>query len=305
MFKRSNPILTCGLVGLLASAVASVVSAQSMRAPAEAEAPEVGDTGLIPVGEANGDTELPLIGDTNGDAELLLVDETGGDAELILVAGATGRTGTEIVGELLARGYRVRAFVRDIEAAQEKLGDGIEYAEGDVREPTSIEVALDGVDALISAIGAGRGDPSNGPEFVDYGGVKNLADAAAAAGLRQMVLVSSAGVTQENHILNKMFDNVLTWKFKGEEALRASGVAYTIVRPGGLTNAPGGEVEVVFLQGDKESGAIPRADVARVCVAALASDDALNKTFEVNSGEDPPSVEFADAFAILVGDEYE
>lgn len=224
------------------------------------------------------------------------------EPELVLVAGATGRTGTEIVSGLLADGYRVRAFVRDTDKAREKLGDGIEYAQGDVRDLATIEVALDGVSALISAIGAGRGDPSNGPEFVDYGGVKNLAAAAAAADLRQMVLVSSMGVTHEDHILNKMFDNVLTWKLKGEDALRASGVPYTVVRPGGLTNAPGGEHDIIFEQGDKEGGAIPRADVARVCVAALDFTDAVNKTFEINGGKNPPTTDIAAAFAALAAD---
>jgi uncharacterized protein YbjT (DUF2867 family) len=223
-------------------------------------------------------------------------------SELVLVAGATGRTGAEVVTLLVDRGYRVRAFVRDIDKAREKLGEGIDYVVGDVRERATIDAALVDVDALVSAIGAGRGDPSNGPEFVDYGGVRNLADASAAAGLRQVVLVSSMGVTQEDHILNKMFNDVLKWKFKGEEALRESGVPYTIVRPGGLTNAPGGETGVVFQQGDKEAGAIPRADVAKVCVAALESSDALNKTFEINSGKNPPTGSLGDAFAALVRD---
>jgi uncharacterized protein YbjT (DUF2867 family) len=109
-------------------------------------------------------------------------------------------------------------------------------------------------------------------------------------------------VTQEDHILNKMFDNVLDWKFRGEEALRASGVPYTIVRPGGLTDEPGGRRSVVFRQGDEGAGTIPRADVARVCVAALGSVAALNKTFEISSGDTPPSGELADAFIALAGD---
>ncbi|MGI9343095.1 MAG: SDR family oxidoreductase [Gammaproteobacteria bacterium] len=238
-------------------------------------------------------------------ALLMAVPAIGGEhsaSELVLVAGATGRTGAEVVTLLVDRGYRVRAFVRDMDKAREKLGDGIEYVAGDVRERATIDAALVDVDALVSAIGAGRGDPSNGPEFVDYGGVRNLAEASAAAGLRQVVLVSSMGVTQEDHILNKMFNDVLKWKFKGEEALRASGVPYTIVRPGGLTNAPGGEKSVVFQQGDKEAGAIPRADVAKVCVAALESSDALNKTFEINSGKNPPTGSLTDAFAALARD---
>jgi len=224
------------------------------------------------------------------------------EGELVLVAGATGGTGSEVVMELLANGYRVRAFVRDADKARTILGEDIEYAVGDVRERTTIDAALEGVGALISAIGAGRGDPDNGPEFVDYGGVRNMAEAAAAANLRQFVLVSSMGVTHEDHVLNKMFNNVLIWKFKGEEALRASGVPYTIVRPGGLINEAGGQKSVAFAQGDDETGAIPRADVARVCVAALGSPDALNKTFEINSGKSAPAESFSEAFAALAAD---
>jgi uncharacterized protein YbjT (DUF2867 family) len=220
-------------------------------------------------------------------------------AERVLVAGATGGTGSEIVKQLLASGYRVRAFVRNEEKARASLGDDIEYAVGDVRERATIDAALDGVNGLISAIGAGRGDPDNGPEFVDYGGVKNMAEAAAAAELRQFVLVSSMGVTHEDHVLNKMFNNILKWKFKGEEALRNSGVPYTIIRPGGLVNAAGGQKTVVFAQGDEGTGTIPRVDVARVCVAVLGSTDALNKTFEVNSGKSASEQSFDESFATL------
>lgn len=236
-------------------------------------------------------------------ADDVQVADAGTDAaELVLVAGATGRTGREIVADLQLQGYRVRAFVRDRGKARMTLGDDIEFAEGDVRERATIDAALAGVSAIISAIGAGRGDPANGPEFVDYGGVRNLAEAAAAAELRQVVLVSSAGVTQEDHILNKMFNNVLRWKFKGEEALRSSGVPYTIVRPGGLINAPAGEAGIVFRQGDTEAGTIARADLARVCVAALGSSDALNKTFEVNSDKSASAGSITDSFAALAVD---
>ncbi len=224
-------------------------------------------------------------------------------SELVLVAGATGGTGHEIVGRLRADGYRVRAFVRDADKAREEFGDNVEYAVGDVRDRATIDAALDGVDAMISAIGSGRGDPANGPEFVDYGGVKNMAEAAANAGLRQFVLVSSMGVTHEDHILNKMFDNVLQWKFRGEEALRSSGVPYTIVRPGGLINDEGGKKAVVFAQGDEGTGAIPRADVARVCVAALGTPAALNKTFEVNSGKSAAAQDLTAAFGALAEDQ--
>jgi uncharacterized protein YbjT (DUF2867 family) len=224
------------------------------------------------------------------------------DKGLVLVAGATGGTGRATVSELTRNGYRVRAFVRNIESAREKLGDDVQFAEGDVRDRDAIDAAMDGVSIVISAIGAGRGDPSNGPEFVDYGGVKNLVESAAATGAQQFVLVSSMGVTHEDHALNKMFNNILIWKFKGEEVLRNSGIAYTVVRPGGLIDEAGGESSLLFQQGDTGEGRIPRADVARVIVTALSQPEARDKTFEVISGDGPPAADLREQFAALEDD---
>lgn len=221
-------------------------------------------------------------------------------ADLVLVAGATGGTGQQVVRELKAAGYEVRALVRDPASARNLLGYGVEYATGDVRDRATIDSALKGVRYAISAIGATRKDPANGPEFVDFQGVRNLADAAAAAKVDQLVVVSSAGVTREDHPLNKMFDNVLIWKGRGEDAVRASGVPYTIIRPGGLTDQPGGQSGVRFEQGDKGTGFIPRADVARVCVAALKSPAARNRTFELYSAPSAsPEMDWDAAFGKL------
>jgi uncharacterized protein YbjT (DUF2867 family) len=232
--------------------------------------------------------------------------QSGGSDEVaagstVLVAGATGRTGREVVDELLTRGYKVRAFVRDAAAARKMLGEGIEYAVGDVRQRESIDAALHGVTAIICSIGASpsRDDPANGPEFVDYGGVKNLADAAVLAGLRHFVLVSSAGVTRENAGINQSFSNILMWKLRGEEAVRSTSVPYTIVRPGGLTDNPGGQQALQLVQGDSRRGRVARADVARVVVAALAVPDARNKTFELFSEEGTANRDLTGKFSEL------
>ncbi len=230
-------------------------------------------------------------------------------APLVLVAGATGRTGKEVVKQLQAGNYRVRALVRDEAAARAQLGEGIEYVKGDMREAATLQGVADGAKFVVSAVGSNsRKDPTNTPELVDYGGVKNLVDVAKAAGVKQFVLMSSMGVTQPDHMLNKMLNNVLQWKLKGEDYLRASGVPYTIVRPGGLTEAPGGAQEIVAEQGDKPMDPkapplmIPRADVATVIVRALGNPAALGKTLEISGKAGTAPADWNAFFAALKKD---
>lgn len=223
---------------------------------------------------------------------------------LVLVAGATGGTGSLVVAELLRQGYPVRAFVRNAAKAAERLGPDVEAAVGDLKNVASIVAALDGVDAVINAAGAGVGGGNdNTPEKVDYEGARNLAEAAQAAGASHYVLVSSRGVTDGNHYLNRMFNNILKWKLKGEEAVAASGIDYTIVRPGGLGDGEGGKQTIVFEQGDNRSEGIfiNRADVARVCVAALQHDAARNKIFEIHAADGEPQADFGADFEALSG----
>lgn len=222
--------------------------------------------------------------------------------DAVLVAGGTGGTGRHVVAQLLADGrYAVRVMTRNREAARTTLGDQVELVTGDVREPATLGAALAGVRYVVAAVGSNqRRDPGNNPEVVDYGGIRNLALAAKAAGVQQMVLVSSQGVTNVREPLNQWLNNILVWKYLGEEALRKSGVPYTIVRPSGLNDKPGGQA-VLFAQGDtaKERGFIPREDVAAVCVAALGRADALGKTFEITGDPARPRQDLALEFGKL------
>lgn len=224
---------------------------------------------------------------------------------VVLVAGATGGTGREVVERTLAAGHEVRVLVRDEAKARERFGDRVTYATGDVLKPATVSAAMANVDYVISAIGSNtRQDPANKPEFVDYGGVKTLVESARAAKVRQFVLVSSMGVTDPNHMLNRVFDDVLKWKLKGEDALRASGVPYTIVRPSGLQNGPGGTTGFRTTQGDPKGGTglIARGHVAAICVAALGRDEALGKTFEVAGDKAAAPPEWNTFFAQLARD---
>ncbi len=112
----------------------------------------------------------------------------------------------------------------------------------------------------------------------------------------QFVLISSAGVTRPGRPginldeeppavrLNDQLGGILTWKLKGEDSLRASGIPYTIIRPCALTEEAGGK-ELIFEQGDNIRGKISRDDVAELCVRSLQQSNAHNITLEVKSGE--------------------
>ena len=173
---------------------------------------------------------------------------------VVLVAGATGRTGRQIL-EQLRRDPRfaIRPMARDVAAARKEIGADYAWVAGDVTRPETLAPAMAGVSFVLCAIGGTERSGPNSPEFVDYGGVRNLTDAARAAGVRQLVLESSMGVGSGGGmlgmLLNLLSGDALKWKAKGEAHLRASGVPYTIVRPGGLVDEPGGQTGLVLAAG--------------------------------------------------------
>ena len=108
----------------------------------------------------------------------------------------------------------------------------------------------------------------------------------------QFVMISSAGVTRPGRPginleeeppavrMNDMLGGILTWKLRGEDAVRESGLSYTIIRPCALTEEAGGKV-LTFDQGDNLKGKVSREDIAELCTAAITSSNTVNKTFEV------------------------
>ncbi len=225
----------------------------------------------------------------------------------VLVAGASGKTGRFVMEQLQAQGYTPRGMTRNIEQAKEKVSGDYEWVQGDVTDPASLAAAMDGADYVISTIGTQEPKGPNSPEFVDFGGVKSLVDAAVVADVKHFVLMSSQGATIDDpeFPLNKMFNMVLVWKLKGEDHLRASGLNYTVVRPGGLEGAKyePGTRGLTFDQGDDGQGLVHRADVATVMIAALSDSDASGKTFELFSDADTTAGNWDGAFAALAADE--
>ncbi|XP_031394790.1 protein TIC 62, chloroplastic isoform X2 [Punica granatum] len=172
--------------------------------------------------------------------------------DLAFVAGATGRVGSRTVRELLNLGFRVRAGVRSaqkaealIQSVKEMKLEGLqpveklELVECDLERPADqIVPALGNASVVICCIGASEKEVFDvtGPCRIDYRATKNLVDAATAMKVNHFILVSSLGTNKIGFpaaILN-LFWGVLNWKRKAEEALIASGIPYTIVRPGGM-----------------------------------------------------------------------
>lgn len=232
-----------------------------------------------------------------------------GDGDLVLVAGASGRAGRYVVQQLREQGIPFRAMTRSRAEAEKRLGPdftGVDWFECDVRDPEQVVAAMRGVNHVISVIGANQVGGDNSAEFVDYGGVRNLVDAAVGAKADRFVLLTAVGVTDPAHPFNKATKGALAWRFKGEEYLRASGLTYTIVRPGGLVNEPAGQKGLRLEQGDDWRpllrSTLSRDDLALVLIASLREPGARNVTFElVNDAALPPDA-WRDRFRSLKPD---
>lgn len=274
-------------------------------------------------------------------------NETASTDTLVLVAGATGGVGQLAVAQLIEQGYPVRVLTRSAAKAETMFAGKVDIVTGDIRRPETLSAATEGITHLICATGttalpSARWDfqvalgsnpieqaatwariyldadfrnrnARNTPEAVDAMGVGNLV-AAAPKELQRFVFVSSCGVARKDQfpytILNAY--GVLNAKGKGETALIRSGLPYTILRPGQLTDGPytsrdfntlikastDSKLGVVVDTGDTLNGQTSRIDVAAACVASLTIPAAENKAFElVNKGERPPAIDWVELFA--------
>ena len=227
----------------------------------------------------------------------------------ILVAGGSGRAGLYVLRQLKAQGLSFRAMTRDIAEARTRLGtdaEGVDWVAADVRDPTQVEAAMRDVDFVISVIGSKEISGPNSAEFVDYGGVRHLVDAAVGHNVRHFTLLTAIGSSDKESAANKLFKGALEWRFKGEEYLRGSGLSYTVVRPAGLTNEPAGKTGVRLYQGDDWKShlrqTISRADLALVLIETLRNRKARNTTFEIANDAWEPAGTWLDQMAALKAD---
>ena len=196
----------------------------------------------------------------------------------IVVIGANGATGRLAVFEALARGHEVVAFVRD--SAQVTLTDAhLTVAQGDAFAPVTVVAALEGADAVISAIGRSRKGGSKergkGPFYAPA--MRVILDGMATRGVRRLAVVSSQGVGDEplqglalplrafRLVVGRVMDDMREM----ERLVEASDTEWTITRPGGLTGKPKGEYVIQPGNSLRGHASTPRADLAEALVLAV------------------------------------
>jgi uncharacterized protein YbjT (DUF2867 family) len=205
---------------------------------------------------------------------------------LVAIAGGHGNIALRLTSLLHARGDQVRSLIRKPEHADDVRAAGGDPVICDLESASDYEAAaaVRGADAAVFAAGAGPGSGAERKWTMDYGGAVKLIAAAKAEGISRYVIISSTGADPDAPG-DDTFSVYLRAKGKADADLAASGLDYTIVRPGRLTDDPG--TGLVALGPEVERGEIPRDDVAGVIAAILHEPATAGLTFEAMSGDVP------------------
>ena len=198
----------------------------------------------------------------------------------VLVAGAHGKTARRLVWILAEDGHEVRGLVRKEEQMPDVEADGAEPVLVDLEEEEvegAVGEAVEGCDAIVFAAGAGPGSGAARKETMDYGGAVKLIEAAEKHGVRRYLMLSSMGADDPEGREEAMRP-YLSAKARADERLRESGLEYTIIRPGRLTDEEG-TGRIVAAEALGRRGEISRDDVARTFAAALEAENTFRRTF--------------------------
>jgi uncharacterized protein YbjT (DUF2867 family) len=204
---------------------------------------------------------------------------------VVAIAGGHGKIALRLTRILAERGDRVLGLIRKPEQADDVATAGGEGVVVDLETATAAELAerIEGADAVVFAAGAGPGSGAERKLTMDRDGALLAGDAAKLVGAGRYVIVSSMGA-DAGHRGDEVFDVYLRAKGEADAGVAASGLDYTIVRPGGLTDGPGtGRVRIAE---KVDRGQVSRDDVAAVLAATLAEPATISKTFELVAGDD-------------------
>jgi len=214
----------------------------------------------------------------------------------VVIAGAHGQIGRRLTRLLTARGDAVRGLIRSPAHAGDVGADGAAAVVCDLETATAedVAVAVAGADAVVFAAGAGSGSGAERKLTMDRDGAIRLLEGARAAGVERYVMVSAVGA-ERPPAGDDVFGVYLRAKAEADRALAASDRAWTIVRPGRLTDAPGtGRARI---QAEPFRGEVARDDVAATLAAVLSEPRAAGATLYVNAGDEPVGAALSAALA--------
>jgi putative NADH-flavin reductase len=200
----------------------------------------------------------------------------------LTIFGATGGTGTQLVRQALEEGHDVTAVVRDPARLDVPAHERLRVVTADATDPVAIAPAVEGADAVLSALGH-RGE---GPATICADAARAITEAMVKAGLRRLVVCSAAGAFTDagdgpliRYVVKPILERLLKDAFidmrRCEEVVRASGLEWTIVRPPQLVDKEPRRYRTavdINLRGGRR---ISRADLAACMLGLVANDPSV------------------------------
>lgn len=206
----------------------------------------------------------------------------------VVIAGGHGKIALRLTRLLSARGDVVLGIVRNPDHAPDLVAAGGRAVVLDLEKATTDDVAalLDGADAVVFAAGAGPGSGAARKDTVDKGASVLVADAAKKANVTRFLQVSAMGLGRaDDPDVDHVFAVYLRAKAAADEYLMGTHLAWTVLRPGRLTDDPGtGKVNLGEHVG---GGVVTRDDVAAVLVALLDHPETAGAVYELVGGDTP------------------
>ena len=203
----------------------------------------------------------------------------------VLIVGAAGKTGAALVGQALAAGHQVTAFVR--KAADYQAPAGVRVVEGEAADREAMATAVQGQDAVLDTIG---GKTPYKETTLEASAAHSIIAAMRRHGVRRLVVTSMLGVG-ESTANAPWYERLLVATFlRGadkdktamEDAVAASDLDWVILRPTILTDSPAqGHVQVFQPETGEKAHQITRADLAAFMVAQLTTDEHLHQAVTI------------------------
>ncbi|ATL38919.1 SDR family oxidoreductase [Bacillus velezensis] len=206
----------------------------------------------------------------------------------VFLIGANGQIGQRLTGLFQKDGtHTLRAMVRKQEQKEALQAAGTEAVLADLEgSPEDIAKAAEGCDAIVFTAGSGGSTGYDKTLLIDLDGAAKAIEAAKIAGIKRFIMVSALQAHNRGN-WNETLKPYYAAKHYADKILEASGLTYTIIRPGGLLNDPGtGNIKAAA---DLERGSISRDDVAKTVIASLDEPNMYEKAFDLTAGGTPVS----------------